>query len=220
MRSEIRMTKRRERDLFGNPIKVRRPRYEWSLSRAEQSTVHVRAARVRWLASQLPRGRRYMMPSETFYVFDEAKSSYVYGCFVATTILCGAFIEHWLAGQLQDFGFRKEARGGLAAIVSCCKKNGFLNELILKRVDRLRAIRNPFVHLKEFEHQQTIGQRTLGTGRHPFAVMEDDARDSLVTMYAVANTPLVRPGAKAPRRQPGPPSHLMAALGGRGSKRV
>jgi len=187
------MGRRVDRDLFGKPIKRRRPRYEWSLGRAENSTLPVRAARIRWLATKLPRNRTYMMPQETFYVFDEAKSSFVYGCFVATTVLCAAFVEHWLAGQLVDIGFAKEAGRGLASMLDCCRKHDFLNSPVLIRIERLRTIRTPFLHLKQFDHPHTIGQRTLRDRRHPFSVMEEDAKESLITMYAVATSRFTTP---------------------------
>lgn len=190
------MAKRKEKDLFGMRVIARRPRYESSLSRAESRTLPVRAARIRWLATKLPRGYTYMMPSETFYVFDEAKSSYVYGCFVATTVLCAAFVDHWVGGQLAGLGFVKEGRGGLAAIVECCKKHDLLNSAVLNRIERLRLIRNPFVHLKESQHPYNIGQRTFRERSHPLTVMEEDAKEALITMYAVATSNLMRPTSR------------------------
>src|SRR6266567_3727151 len=41
--------------------------------------------------------------------------------------------------------------------------NGLANPLILDKADRLRMIRNPFVHLKEFDHQPAVGQRMTNT---------------------------------------------------------
>jgi hypothetical protein len=188
------------KDLFGNPVKQRRPRFEWSLGRTEKATLPVRAARIRWLDSIMPRNHAYGMPPETFYVFSEAKSAFVYGCFVSTTVLCAAFVEHWLGSQLSNRGFSKEAERGLASMIDCCRKNNLLNSAILDRVERLRLIRNPFVHLKSFEHPHTIAQRSVRERRHPFSIMEADAKDSLITMYTVATNKMsarhrVRSGA-------------------------
>jgi hypothetical protein len=134
----------------------------------------------------MPRNRAYAMPPETFYVFSEAKSAFVYGCFVSTTVLCAAFVEHWLGAQLSNRGFSKEAERGLASMIECCRKNNFLDATISDRVERLRLIRNPFVHLKSFEHPHTIGQRIMRELRDPFSIMEADAKESLITMYTVA----------------------------------
>jgi hypothetical protein len=126
------------------------------------------------------------MPLETFYVFEEAKSSFVYGCFVASTVLSASFVEHWLGAHLYQRGYSKEAERGLAAMIDCCRKNDLLNHTLLKRIDRLRLIRNPFVHLKSFEHPHGVGQRMLRGRSHPEAVLEADAKESLTTMYTVA----------------------------------
>jgi hypothetical protein len=126
------------------------------------------------------------MPLETFYVFEEAKSSFVYGCFVGTTVLSAAFVEHWLATRLSKKGYVKEAERGLAAMTECCQKHNLLNPGLIDRIDQLRLIRNPFIHLKSFDHPRTLGQRTFRQKSHPEQVLEDDAKQSLITMYTVA----------------------------------
>lgn len=93
-----------------------------------------------------------------------------------------------LAGHLGAIGFAKEGARGLASMLGCCRKHDFLDPLILNRIERLRTIRNPFMHLKAFDHPHTIGQRTLRDRRHPFSAMEEDAKESLTRMYAVATT--------------------------------
>lgn len=175
-----------QRDLFGKPIKRRRPRFEWSLERAEKATLPLRAERIRWLERVIPRNQAFGMPLETFYVFEEAKSSFVYGCFVASTVLSAAFVEHWLGAHLSQQGFTKEIERGLAAMTECCRKNNLLNPTLLDRIDRLRLIRNPFAHLKSFDHPHGLGQRSLRGRSHPKQMLETDAKDSLTTMYAVA----------------------------------
>jgi hypothetical protein len=45
------------KDLFGKPVRQRRPRYEAALERGEKKTLPERAARVRWLSGVIPRGR-------------------------------------------------------------------------------------------------------------------------------------------------------------------
>lgn len=178
--------RRVNRDLFGKPIKQRRPRYEWSLERVEKATLPVRAERVRWLEKVIPKNRGFAMPTETFYVFEEAKSSFVYGCFVASTVLAAAFVEHWLSARLAQRGFNKAANNGLAAMIECCRKNHLLNPTLLEKVNRLRLIRNPFTHLKSFDHPHGLGQRSLRERSHPEALLEVDAKESLTTMYTVA----------------------------------
>jgi hypothetical protein len=105
-----------------------------------------RAARVRWLSRIIPRDRMFGMPLETSLVFEEAKASFVYGNFVAVIVLAAAFIEHWFIASLEARGYHKEASQGLAAAISCARRNNLVDSMILDKSDRLRLIRNPFVH--------------------------------------------------------------------------
>ncbi len=175
------------KDLFGKPVRQKRPRYEASLERGERKTLPARATRVRWLSGIIPKNLMTLMPLETNLVFKEAKASFVYGNYVAAVVLAASFIEHWFIASLSERGYQKEASRGLAAAIKCARANGLVNPLILDKADRLRLIRNPFVHLKEFEHQHAIGQRMAKTGTFDIlALLESDAKEALIAMYGVA----------------------------------
>lgn len=53
----------------------------------------------------------------------------------------------------------------------------FNREAILDRIDRLRLKRNPFAHLKEMNHEHSLGARSVSQGRHPVEVLEEDGGD-------------------------------------------
>jgi hypothetical protein len=120
-------------------------------------------------------------------VFEEAKSCYIYGQAVATILLAAAFAEHWLGALLARRGYTKQAKAGLRSIVKHCREQRLAPEVILNKVDRLRQIRNPFVHLKGFDHEHGIAQRTLKARTNPFELVDADAREAIVAMYAVAH---------------------------------
>jgi len=183
----------KQRDLFGKAVRPRRPRYEASLERADRASLSVRAARVRWLSSVIPRRIGFALPLETAYVFEEAKSAYVSGYFVAAVILAAAFVEHWFSAKLAARGFEKAAAKGLAASIAAARANDIVNASLLTRVDRLRQIRNPFVHLKEFEHEYGLTQRMIkGRLTNPNQLLEQDAQEALVTMYETATCAFAR----------------------------
>lgn len=174
------------RDLFGKAIRQRRPKYEAALERAEKGSRPARAARVRWLSEIIPRNSAFGMPAETFYVFEEAKASFVYGNFVAAVVLAAAFVEHWFVAGLQAHGYEKEASRGLSACIKVARSNDLVNSILLDKIDRLRLIRNPFVHLKSFDHEHTIGQRSYKQKTLPEALLESDAQEALIAMYGTA----------------------------------
>lgn len=178
-----------DKDLFGKPIKKRRPRYEWSLERADKNSLQKRASRIRWLTKVMPRNYSYMMPFETYYVFEEARLCFVYGHFVASIVLSTAFIDHWLEMFLVRRGYENEASGVLKSKIKFCRKLGFLNSVLLDKIDHLRLIRNPFVHLKDFSYPHTVFRRMTKDNSLPVKILENDAKEALSVMYTVAIHP-------------------------------
>lgn len=185
------------RDLFGQIVKPKRPMYEATLERLDRAQVSVRAERVRWLSKVIPRNVGFLMPMETSYVFGEAKSAYVYGHFVATVVLAAAFVEHWFAAKLDSLGYGKDADQGLARAVEVARVNNLVDPKVLDRIDHLRLIRNPFVHLKPFDHKYNLAQRIFRKRANPDDLLPNDAQDAILTMYEVAvyafGRPLTRP---------------------------
>jgi len=176
-----------EKDIFGEPVKHRRPRYEAALERGEKRTLPERAARVRWLSEIIPRNVMFGLPLETSLVFEDAKASFVYANFVAVVVLAAAFIEHWFIASLNNRGYEKDASQGLAAAIDCARRNHLVDPIILDKADRLRSIRNPFIHLKEFDHKHNVGQRMAATRTFDIQrLLEKDAQEALLAMYAVA----------------------------------
>jgi hypothetical protein len=174
------------KDLFGKATPQKRPRYEAALERAEKRTLPVRAARIRWLSKVIPKNYGFVMPLETACVFEEAKASFIYGNFAAAIVLAAAFVEHWFIASLASSGYKKEASKGLAACIKFARDNKLVDALVLDKADQLRLIRNPFVHLKLFDHKHNVAQRAWKFKTDPWAMLEDDAKDALVAMYGVA----------------------------------
>jgi hypothetical protein len=174
------------KDLFGRPIQQRRPRYEATLEKADKRMLSERAARARWLAEIIPKRTYFGMPTETFYILDETTSSFIYENYVAVILLATSFVEHWFAAHLSARGYEKEAPRGLSASIQTARRQNLVETLILDKADRLRLIRNPFVHLKPFEHEHNLGRRSLRLGAHPKAILEQDAKDAIIALYAVA----------------------------------
>jgi len=175
------------KDLFGKPVRLRRPRYEAALERGEKRTLPERAARVRWLSEVIPTKRMFGMPLEGALVFQEARASFVYGNFVATIVLAAAFVDHWFSTSLGERGHREEASQGLVAAITCARVNKLVNPLILDKADRLRQIRDPIAHLKSFDHTHAAGRRLQKLRSYDIAaILERDAKEALIAMYGVA----------------------------------
>lgn len=159
---------------------------ESALEKYDRNSFEDRLERLKWLQKVFPTGYGFAMPPETAYVFDEAKNTFVDGAFIATILLSTAFVEHWLGTIVSARGFKGEARSGLSSIIECMRREGLMHEFLLKKADRLRKIRNPFVHLKSFDHVDRVTQRAMRQGKHPIAILEDDAREAISLMYGIA----------------------------------
>lgn len=175
-------------DLFDRPIPVRRSRSQIELERYDRETMTGRIARLNYVKRVHPPGG-FGMPIESVMLFTEARMAFVDGLFVSVLLLCNSFIEHVLGSMLEARSFRKEAKAGLAAQIACARKNGILDEYLLEKADRLREVRNPFVHLKPFDHEHGIHRRMMRARQDPYDILETDARTALSIMYAFATRP-------------------------------
>jgi len=177
-----------DKDLFGKPIKKRKTRLERSLEKSDRETIISRLDRLKWLESIFPKGYSYVMPPESFYVFEEARLTFINGEFVATLLLANAFLEQWLGNVLASKGYMKETNRGLSTILQCMAKTGLLHPFFANKVDRLRKIRNPFVHLKSFNHEHRLTQRIIREKRYPNSILEEDAKEAISLMLHVATS--------------------------------
>ena len=115
----------------------------------------------------------------------EAKDCYIAGHLIAALVLASAFMEHWMTGFIGARGYPGEAKRGLAACVECARQNQLLPEAVLAKLDRLRMIRNPFVHLKPFDHEHIVSRRMLASRTAPEELLDRDAREAIALMYTV-----------------------------------
>jgi hypothetical protein len=176
------------KDLFGNDVDAT-DELEKYLAEMDQETIQARVANLSYVISIAPESG-LMMPHESFLVFTEARDAFVNGLYVATVMLAQALIEHRLQIFMSNIGEDEAANKGISAILKRIQVIRPQHEFIMGRVDRLRAFRNPFTHLKSFEHQHTIGQVSLRNRQHPDEVLYNRAKEALALMYTVATMDL------------------------------
>ena len=126
-----------------------------------------------------------LLPAESLFVFTEARSAFVDGYFIATLVLASGFAEHWMSGVLTGRGFGKQCKAGMQACITCARENEIWPDVVLTRLAHLQAIRNPFIHLKDFDHGHGLTQRSWRVGREPQDVLEEDAKEALETIFAL-----------------------------------
>ncbi|MCK4301170.1 MAG: hypothetical protein KAW91_00265, partial [candidate division Zixibacteria bacterium] len=149
-------------------------------------TMAPRLARLRYVQKVHPSGLNMMASPETVFAFDEAKMTFINGQFIATLLLVNAFMEHWLGSLISSKGYTKSAQRGLKSIIDCAREQDLVNHFLLDRVDELRRIRNPFVHLRSFDDDSRLTRRALSAQVDPCCMIEDDAKKAMSIMYTVA----------------------------------
>jgi hypothetical protein len=178
-----------EKDLFGHPVKKRGDRYEKALAKLDKATFHSRAERLKFVDTIL--GDTWMAGNlETMFVFREPGWAYINGEFISTIMLAQAFIERIFNDFMVEKGWEREASRGAQAIIKYCRKHQLVNEFLLDKFDRLRQIRNPFVHNKPFDYPFTLGQRLTFEQVPPDQLLEKDAKEALSLMYTFLFTHL------------------------------
>jgi len=131
-----------------------------------------RVARFRQLADlSLSMGANGTMLSggqATYQAWQEARSSFVHGNYIATVMLCQGLAEHLLASFLDmaaplpsKVSFHETVKRSLAA--------GVITDVDAEDLKRLMQLRNPLSHFRSMDDPSNLTRRMLNTG-----VMVDD----------------------------------------------
>ena len=182
------MPRTSDKDLFGRARKRRPTRLRSILNGFDRRTFDQRLARLAHLQTIFPKGYSFLLPPETSFVFDEAKMAFINGQFISTILLAQAFIEHIFQCKIAARGDTKIAEAGLAAMTKYLAKHEILHEFLVKKVDELRKIRNPFVHLQNNLSSKGVFNRIVKEQKSPEQLLEEAAQRALALMYQIATT--------------------------------
>lgn len=78
----------------------------------------------------------------------EVANSYVCGNYMAVILLAQAFIEHSLSGHFMMSGEDKIAESSFKKIIDTALETEYLSKELYESLNKLRLIRNPYVHAK------------------------------------------------------------------------
>jgi hypothetical protein len=130
------------------------PRFKWptpsekyfreKLTEGEHATVSFRVERYLWEEFGPPADMLLTGGIPALFALEELKRSYAYGNFIATVLLAQSFIEQSLAGSYILCG--DIAQSGFASLVAIARKDDTISAELADAFDRLRRIRNPYIH--------------------------------------------------------------------------
>ena len=153
-----------------------------ALRESDELRRDTRAKRLAWV-SRVPRPEGLIVgPMDTMQMIEEARACFTDGHFAAVILLACSVIEHLLTDALKEHQLNRGGKSFSDAIDTARSKGIYRGEL-LDCADGLRTKRNAFAHRKPSQHQQLFPSRYMTDGRHPNAILEDDAKSALELMY-------------------------------------
>lgn len=150
-----------------------------------------RARRLELIAREFGEPRHLLLPGGwvSSYAFEEARHAYIRGMYVATVLLSQTAIEHMLAGLLRLTGM--DGRWGFRRILVLARDERLITDPEFDLFDRLRLLRNPYVHARPPLGEGTLGRRSLERGDLPEDVelMEEDATLAITALLRMIRRP-------------------------------
>ena len=136
-----------------------------------------RLSRLKWLVNKSPTAEYWTFPGgiHAKNLFEEARDSFVYAQFLATTLLGLAYMEQTLAALFYEAGRNDLHRAGLSKLLRESHTHGLINSIEFQDLDRIRKIRNIHAHFRSPGHEDSIEYRATLEGEAPYSIIEQDA---------------------------------------------
>lgn len=150
-----------------------------------------RARRLQLLLSEYgPEGIRVFYGGHvSAMAFEEARQAYLHGLFLACTIMCQVCLEHMLASLFRMTGRNDLERASFETLLLKARANRILSEEEFSLFDRLRMIRNPYVHPRGPTVPSSITRRAMMTDTPVEDLVADDAEFAIVALLRLCRRP-------------------------------
>ena len=151
---------------------------EWLLNEDAQC-FESRLSRLNWLDSESPAGEYWTFPGGMLAqsLFEEARYSFVYGQFLATSLLGLAYIERTLAALFYQEGRNDLERASLSRLLREAYSHGLLGHLEMENIERIRRQRNLYAHFRKPGVEHSIERRSVMEEDAPYNLIERDATE-------------------------------------------
>ncbi len=177
-----------EKDLFGNIKRKRKTKLETSLEKSDSYTYPARLERLLYIDKITPKHISFLYSVEMHYLHFEAIKSFINGQFVAVLLLSQSFIEHWLEDRIEESKIKRYGNHSLAIVIKAMKEKNSTNINLLNKIDRLRKIRNPFVHYKPSNYEFNVMNLSIPNKIMPDDVLYKEAKEAISLLYQVCIT--------------------------------
>lgn len=182
-----------QKDLFGNEIAdSSEDKVQWYIKNRDEFNSAEKVDRLRYLHKINPEGFSMWGQTELVLTMREVQFCFIDGHFLATIVLAQAFVEKVLHAHYFEIGFGEVAKKGLNAIIKHAQKNKVLNSYVLAQADKIRLIRNPITHIKDFEYEHNLDRRSFKSRVSPMYQLSNDAKEAIEIATFIAISDLKR----------------------------
>lgn len=128
--------------------------------------------------------------------WEEARSSFVNGNFVATVLLCQSLAEHLLASFLHGGLLVDDLpdRVAFKETLKRCQDKGLILERDARDLSKLMALRNPLSHFRHVNDESSVDRRSLDGREHFQTLLRRDAEFAIGLAIRILAKPQFRLG--------------------------
>lgn len=144
-----------------------------------------RLNRLKWIIEEYPNIEMSLFHGglKSHYLFEEARYCFVYGQYIASTMLSLSYIENTLASVFYTSGRNDLQRASLVNLLEESREEGLISESEFAVFDKVREIRNPLTHFRKPTDKKIIEYRAVKNNRHSYELLEEDAKTALKAAF-------------------------------------
>lgn len=164
---------------------------EW-LSEDDKRTRLTRVARLQLLLSEYGDERTVrMFPGGPVsgLAFEEARLAFLHGLFLSCVILCQTCVEHMLAGLFRIEGRDDLDRANFHHLLREARNERFITAEEFGLFDRLRELRNPYVHTRAPGDPTSLMRRAVNMDTPFEDFVVEDAEYAITTLLRLCRRP-------------------------------
>ena len=136
-----------------------------------------RISRLEWLSDNAPAAEYWTFPGGLLAksLFEETRYCFVYGQFLATTVLGLAYIERTLAALFYGAGRDDLERAGISRLLKEAHAHGLIDDSEMQDLERIRKKRNVYAHFRRPGYEHSMEHRAILENELPYSIVEQDA---------------------------------------------
>ena len=162
------------------------PSAEQWLDNEDRKCKDDRLQRLKWIMNQYPKidDPLFWGGVKSYYLFEEARYCFVYGQYLASTMLSLSYIENTLGSIFYAGGRNDLQRASLANLLKEAKKEGLISEQEFIVFDKVRKIRNPLTHFRRPDDKD-LDLQAFKKGLNLYEMLEEDAKLALKANFRI-----------------------------------